>query len=147
MASLALVDTNILVYRHDARFPEKQRVAEATLREGLAADTIRLPYQAIIEFVATVTRPQKSGQPLLTPAQAVRVAEELIDQFDVLYPTEEVVLTALRGMATYEMSWYDANLWAFADHYQLGELLSEDFEHGRRYGTVRAVNPFLHLGG
>lgn len=27
--------------------------------------------------------------------------------------------------------------------YGLAELLSEDFEHGRLYGTVRAVNPFL----
>ena len=30
-----------------------------------------------------------------------------------------------------------------AEHYGLSELLSEDFEHGRRYGTVRVVNPFI----
>jgi hypothetical protein len=28
-------------------------------------------------------------------------------------------------------------------HYELPELLSEHFEHGRRYGTVRVRNPFL----
>jgi predicted nucleic acid-binding protein len=34
-------------------------------------------------------------------------------------------------------------MWAYAEHYGLDEILSEDFQHDRRYGTVRAVNPFL----
>lgn len=51
--------------------------------------------------------------------------------------------TALRAAAAYRLSWFDAHLWAFADYYGLEELISEDFEHGRLYGTVRAVNPFL----
>jgi len=37
----------------------------------------------------------------------------------------------------------DAHLWAFAEHHALDELISEDFEHGRVYGTVRVRNPFL----
>ncbi len=32
----ALVDTNVLVYRHDPRDPGKQRVARELLREGLS---------------------------------------------------------------------------------------------------------------
>ena len=31
----ALVDTNVLVYRHDPRFPEKQRKAASYLRWGI----------------------------------------------------------------------------------------------------------------
>jgi len=31
----------------------------------------------------------------------------------------------------------------YAEYFGLSELLSEDFEHGRLYGTVRAVNPFV----
>jgi len=30
-----------------------------------------------------------------------------------------------------------------AEEYGLDELASEDFQHDRLYGTVRAVNPFL----
>ena len=70
-------------------------------------------------------------------------AEELLSQFVILYPNEALVRTALRGAAAYQLSWYDAHMWAYAEHYGLTELLSEDFEHGRLYGTVRAVNPFL----
>ena len=53
----ALVDTNVLVYRFDGRFPEKQRIATGILRRGIVEDSVRLPHQAIIGFVAAVTRP------------------------------------------------------------------------------------------
>ena len=67
----------------------------------------------------------------------------MLAQFVILYPTEALVRTGLRGAAAYQLPWYDAHLWAYAEHYGLAELYSEDFEHGRLYGTVRAVNPFL----
>jgi predicted nucleic acid-binding protein len=50
---------------------------------------------------------------------------------------------ALRGAAMYQLSWFDAHLWAYAEYYGLTRLISEDFEHGRLYGTVRAWNPFV----
>jgi predicted nucleic acid-binding protein len=139
----ALVDTNVLVYRFDPRFPEKQRKATELLRKGIAEDSIRLPHQALVEFVAAVTRPIRGAAPLLTPGEARREAEELLSQFEVLYPTEALVRTALRGAAAYQLSWFDAHLWAYAEHYGLEELCSEDFQHDRLYGTVRAVNPFV----
>jgi predicted nucleic acid-binding protein len=79
---------------------------------------------------------------LLTAETARREAEEMLTLFQVLYPTEALVRTALRGAAAYQLAWYDAHLWAYAEHYGLPELLSEDFQHDRIYGTVRAVNPF-----
>ena len=139
----ALVDTNVLVYRVDPRFPDKQRKATDLLRRGIAADSIRVPHQAIVEFVAAVTRPLGRGQPLLTPEEARREAEEFLQQFTVLYPNDAIVRSALRGAAAYQLDWFDAHMWAYAEHYGLTELLSEDFQHDRLYGTVRIVNPFV----
>lgn len=139
----ALVDTNVLVYCFDPRFPEKQRRASALLLRGLREDSVRVPHQAVLEFVAAVSRPVRGGRPLLAPLDAAREAEELLSQFTVLYPTAGVVRTALRGAAAYRLSWYDAHLWAYAEHYGIPELLSEDFQHDRLYGTVRVVNPFV----
>lgn len=139
----ALVDTNVLVYRFDSRFPDKQRTATELLRKGLADDSVRLPHQAIVEFVAVVTRPLDAGRPLLPIDEAYREAEELLSQFPLLYPTETMVRTAIRGAAAYQLSWFDAHMWAYAEHYGLDELISEDFQHDRLYGTVRAINPFL----
>lgn len=144
----SLIDTNVLVYRFDARYPEKQAIATETLRRGIEDDSLRLPHQAILEFVAAVTRVKASdGLPLLSPEDARREAEEFLSQFGVLYPTEALVRTALRGAAAYRLSWFDAHLWAYAEHYGLGEILSEDFQDARLYGSVRVRNPFLRAGG
>jgi len=139
-----LVDTNILVYRHDPRDPAKQDAATRLLREGVVSGEARLPHQALVEFVAATTRPLGAkGAPLLMPEEARREAEDLLDAFDVLYPTAATFRLALRGMAAYGLSWFDAHLWAFAEHYGVPEIVSEDFQHGRRYGTVRIKNPFV----
>ena len=66
----------------------------------------------------------------------------MLAQFRVLYPNEAVLRTALRGAAAYGLSWFDAHLWAYAEVYGLTEILSEDFQHARMYGSVRVRNPF-----
>ena len=139
----SLVDTNILVYCFDSRHLAKRARARETLRQGAAERTIQVPHQALIEFVSVVTRRKGYGTPLLPEDEAIRQAEGFMADFQVLYPNERVFRTALLGMATYRLPWYDAHLWAYAEHYGLPEILSEDFEHGRRYGTVRITNPFL----
>lgn len=138
----ALIDTNILVYRFDNRYPRKQKTATDILRGGIAEDSVRLPHQAILEFVEAVSRPIR-GYTILTLSDALREAEEFLHQFTVLYPTEAILHNAIRGCAAYQLSWFDAHLWAYAEHYGLAEILTEDLQHDRLYGTVRAVNPFL----
>jgi predicted nucleic acid-binding protein len=96
--------------------------------------------------VNAVTRPRTRGRSLLSPEETLRQAEDLLNEFPVLYPNEKVFRIALLGKAAYGLPWYDAHLWAYAEHYGVPELLSEDFEHGRKYGTVRVRNPFLAAG-
>lgn len=139
----ALIDTNVLVYRFDPRYPEKQRIATDLLRRGIVEGSIRLAHQTIVEFVAVASRPLAGGRSLLPAVEARREAEDLLTQFEVLYPNQPLLRTALRGAASYGLPWFDAHLWAYAEHYGLDELVSEDFQHDRLYGSVRAVNPFL----
>lgn len=143
----ALVDTHVLVYRFDSRFPEKQARATRLLREGIERRTLRLAHQAIIEFVPAVTRLQSDGLPLLSAEDARREAEELLLQFDVLYPDDDLVRLALRAQAAYKMSWYDAHMWAYAETHGLEVLYSEDFQPGRLYGSVLVVDPFADDDG
>jgi predicted nucleic acid-binding protein len=138
----ALVDTNVLVYRFDSRFPDKQRLATDLLRGGIERGTLRVPQQALIEFVAVTTRRLRGNPPLLSLAEATEEAEAMLVQFEILYPDEEVFRLALRGAAAYRLSWFDAHLWAYAERNGCDELLSEDFQSGRLYGSVRVTNPF-----
>jgi predicted nucleic acid-binding protein len=138
----ALVDTNVLVYRHDPRFPSKRTRAEQLLRAGLEDGSIWISHQGLVEFLAAVSRPLGESGPLLDAAEARRETEELLLQFPTLYPDGDVVRTALRGMAAYELSWWDAHMWAYAEVHGIGTLYSEDYQHGRWYGGVRIVDPF-----
>lgn len=136
-----LVDTNVLVYRFDGRDPRKQQMATQRLRAGVADGDLRLAHQAIVEFVSAVSRPI-DGAPLLEPAEATREAEDLMVQFEILYPDAALLRLALRGRAAYQLSWFDAHMWAYAEHFGLDTLLSEDFTHDRQYGGVRVIDPF-----
>lgn len=75
--------------------------------------------------------------------EAVQEAEDLFRQFEVPYPTESQVRLAMRGWSAYGMSWFDAHLWSIAEYDGLDVLYSEDFQHGRTYGRVRVINPFV----
>ena len=140
----ALVDTNVLVYRFDPRFPTKQRAATELLREGIA-DGHPSAFRTRPSSSSSRSSPGRSDRRHAAPvrercaARSGRAAEPVRGAL----PTEALVRTALRGAAAYQLSWFDAHLWAYAEHYGLGELLSEDFQHDRLYGSVRAVNPFV----
>ena len=139
----ALVDTNVLVYRFDPRDERKQRIARNLLRHGIASDSIRVAHQALIEFYAAVTRPIAGFGRLLEEADARRETEEMLTQFSILYPDDAVLRTALRGMAAYQLSWFDAHMWAYAEVFGMAELISEDLQRGSLYGSVRVVDPFV----
>lgn len=94
--------------------------------------------------MAAVTRPIR-GHIIPKQHDAPREAEEFLKQFTILDPNEAILRQAVRGCAAYQLSWFDAHLWSYAEHYGLSEILTEDLQHDRLYGTTRAVNPFIDL--
>lgn len=114
------------------------------MRRGLAGGDLHLPHQALVEFVSAVRKPiRPRPDKLLTAPEALREVESLMMQFPILYPDAALLRTALRGVVAYGLAWLDAHLWAYAERYGLDTLYSEDFQHGRVYGAVRVINPFL----
>lgn len=142
----ALVDTNLLVYVHDARDRAKQARAADVLGAGLQRGTLLLPHQAIVEFVAATTRRQADGGSILSPVDAWREAEEYLSIFPVLYPDEVTVRWAIHIAGGLGLAWWDAHLLAYAYQHEIEQVWSEDFEDGRHYGKVRAVNPLRDTG-
>ena len=138
----ALVDTNVLVYCFDRRDPRKRRIAMELVDRGVEERSIRVAYQAIIEFYAVVTREIRGTGRILDNVSATRATEEWLAVFDVLYPTDKIIRAAMGATAVYQLPWYDALMWAYAEVNGLTEIISEDFQHGRLYGRVRIINPF-----
>src|SRR5437868_2484542 len=108
MTVASLVDTNILVYACDERFPQKCAIANEVIRRGIAEQSLVIAHQSIVEFVSAATRQRKGSAPILSWQDAQREVFELFDAFEILYPTEATVRTALMARAAYQLSWYDA---------------------------------------
>jgi predicted nucleic acid-binding protein len=139
----ALIDTNVLVYLHDHRFPSKQRTAHNLIGRLLRSDELRVAHQSLLEFYVATTRIQPTlRQPLLSPQEARVQIHDIVIAFDVLYPVEQMIALTLLGSAVHGLSWFDAHLWSFAEYFGCELLYSEDFQHERRYGSVRIINPF-----
>lgn len=52
-----------------------------------------------------------------------------------------IVLEAVRGVRDYQLSYYDAQIWACARLNQIPVIFSEDFNHGILEG-INIINPF-----
>ena len=114
------------------------------LRDGIEHDSIRIAHQAVVEFVQAVSRPLSKGGTslLLTQPEAPRRSGAASRAIRAPVPESSLVRLALRGVSRYRLNWFDAYMWAYAEHYGLEELWSEDFSDGRLLATVRVKNPF-----
>ncbi len=139
MADKILVDTNILLYAYDQGEPEKQSQAVAVL-DHLA--TLRLGVltpQVLAEFFVNATR--KLEKPLTGEEVYDRIQNYLLS-WEILDLSGSIILEAVRGVRTYKMAYWDAQIWASARLHQIPLILSEDFNVGAVIEGVRFVNPF-----
>jgi len=135
-----LVDTNVLVYLYDQQAPDKQLQA-LTILDYLAQEHLGVvSTQVLAEFFWVTTR--KLSHPL-TLDEATASVNRYLDTWLVLDVTTSVIREACRGVQVYQLSYWDAQIWAVAYLHQIPILLSEDFQNNQVIEGVRFVNPFL----
>jgi predicted nucleic acid-binding protein len=139
MASRTFVDTNVLVYLFDADSPEKQARAREVLRDRVEGEGVVVSTQVLQEFFVTVTR--KLARPL--PADDAEAALRRLNALPVITVEPDQVLAAALGSRRDRISFWDALILTSASSAGCGDVLSEDLQHGRSFGRVRVVNPFL----
>jgi predicted nucleic acid-binding protein len=132
-----LLDTNVLVYSFDVRYPEKQRHAKALIYHLESIDAACLSVQCLGEFFRTMTTKFQ-----LLPEEMVVQVEAWQQAFPIFELTSQVVLEAVRGVRDHQLSYYDAQIWAVARLNQIPLVFSEDFQDGQTLEGVRFVDPF-----
>ena len=132
------VDTNVLVYLFDGDAPAKQRKARQVLQEEGAESRVVISTQVLQEFYVTVTR--KLGKPL-APAEAEAAARDLAE-LDVVELDVGMVLRSMVAARSHKVSLWDALIVEAAEARGCERLLSEDLQHGQRFGRVQVENPF-----
>lgn len=131
-------DTNILVYTLDTRDSQRQARATERFAQALSQGRVVMSTQVLHEFVNAMTRKLK---PVLTLAQASERITPLL-QFEIIGSSAGSVQAALALAQEHKISWWDALILEAAIRADADVLVSEDGQHGRRFGKLVVENPF-----
>jgi predicted nucleic acid-binding protein len=137
MSVECFLDTNVLVYAVSSAEGEAGKRARAL--ELVREADFGLSAQVLQEFYVTVTR--KIRKPV-----APELAVALMEQYRVFptVPTDyPLIVSAVELSLRYGVSYWDGAILAAAEVLEAPVLYTEDLTHGQRYGSVRAVNPFI----
>ncbi len=135
----ALIDTNILVYFFDPRHQARQDQAIQTMNFLEETGAGCLSVQSLAEFMSVTAR---RLTPWITLSEAMQQTERWILTYPILQLTPLIVLEAARGVRDYQLSYYDAQIWATARLNQIPFVLSEDFQDGMTLEGISFLNPF-----
>jgi predicted nucleic acid-binding protein len=129
------VDTNVLVYAHDPREPEKQAAA-VSLIESLT-DPVLL-WQVACEYVSVSKKLEHSGY---SREQAWQDIRDLRLVWAAVLPNWEVADRAEELMNQYSVAYWDAMIIAACLEAGVRRLYTEDFS-GIKVPGLEIVDPF-----
>ena len=132
-----LLDTNVLVYAFDLRQPALQQKARTILFQVEETASGCLSVQCLSEFFRVATAKMH-----LPANEMFKQIDYWQSAFPVFSLTPPIVLEAARGVRDYQLSYYDAQIWASARLNQVPVIFSEDFQDGQILEGIRFVNPF-----
>jgi predicted nucleic acid-binding protein len=135
--SVVFVDTNILIYAHDADAGSKRPRAERALRDLWDSGLGRLSVQVLQEFYVNATRK-------LATAMAHIAAREVVSSYGpwIREPTTpETVIRAIDIAAMAQISFWDALIVASAEQVEATQIYSEDLNTGQSIVGIKIVNP------
>ncbi|HET8785064.1 MAG TPA: PIN domain-containing protein [Candidatus Limnocylindrales bacterium] len=134
----AFVDTNILVYAHDASETSKQPVARSLLESLWRDRRGTISTQVLQEFYVIATR--ELAQPI--PRAEAREIVHLYSAWPVVLVDPTVILGATRVEEDHQLSFWDALVVEAARVAGASTVLTEDLQHGRVIEGIRIENPF-----
>ena len=135
---LTFVDTNILVYAHDASESHKQPIAEALLTELWRQGTGVLSTQVLQEFYVVATRKYD-------PAMSRDLARRLVAHYAnwrVIGVDLPLIVSASELEEMHSLSFWDALVVEAARRAGATRLATEDMQDGREFGDLRIHDPF-----
>ncbi len=138
MNDRTFVDSNILIYAHDADAKSKHEVAKRVLMELWEQGSGVLSMQVLQEFYVNVTR--KIASPL-----SKKLARTVINSYAIwcVETTPAEISSALQIEDESRIGFWDAMIVAAALKSGAGRILSEDLNAGQMFAGVRIENPFI----
>jgi predicted nucleic acid-binding protein len=121
MSGRFFLDTNIFFYSFDRKAVAKSRRATQLIRTALKTQKgITMKAEEAEQYFTTLFRPLLG-----------------------IHSSQSLYLEALHLQARYRLFWYDSLIVSAAIQAQCDVLMTEDLQHGQRFGDLRIENPFL----
>jgi len=139
MTDRVFVDTNVLVYAHDADAGEKHSLAKELVAHLWEARTGILSTQVLQEFIVAVTRKVPSP---VSIAQARRAVRNYF-AWQLVVNDSKIILQATEIQEVHQLSFWDALIVSAAFAGSASVIATEDLNHGQRIEGILVRNPFV----
>ena len=137
MSADDFLDTNVLVYSVDARFPEKMERALELVGNSLTNGSGCISYQVVQETLNVLT-----GKVGMSNDGIRRLLNEILLPLWQVNPTAALYQEAITLRGRYGFSFYDSLIVAAALEAGCTRLYSEDLQHGQQIQRLTILNPF-----
>jgi len=134
------LDTNIFVYSFDASAPKKAARSAQLIRQAIDTKAGLVSYQVVQEFFNLALR--RFAKPM-SGGEAEQYLATIFRPLLAVHSSHGLFAHALQLSSGHQLAWYDSLILASAIESRCSVLYSEDFQHQRRFGDLRIVNPFL----
>jgi predicted nucleic acid-binding protein len=140
MSGKTFIDTNVLIYAHDADAGKKHEIAKAVLRELWSERRGVLSVQVLQEFYVNVTR--KISSPL-----SKDVARPVVSSYAIwcTETTPAEIAMAFQIEDESRIGFWDALIVSSASKSGATRILSEDLSAGQRIAGILIENPFAGI--
>ena len=138
MTERVFVDSNILVYAHDRGAGERHAVARDLVLELWRERAGVVSTQVLQETYVNIRR--KAAHPLSIAEARTLLQDYLVWKLVVI--DGAAIIEATHFEERYGLAFWDALIVGAANLSGAQTLLTEDLNHGQRYGRVKAHNPF-----
>ena len=139
MSADDFLDSNVLVYSMDDRFPEKRQKAMELVSRSVIEGTGCISFQVVQETLNVLI-----GR-LGTPAGQLRaLMDDVLFPLWQVYPSPALYQDAIALQSRHGFSFYDSLIIAAALEAGCARLYSEDIQHGQRIEQLTILNPFVN---
>jgi predicted nucleic acid-binding protein len=140
MSDRFFLDTNIFVYSFDRTAPAKAEKAGKLITKALETQKGVVSYQVVQEFFNVALK--RFSHPMRV-ADAEQYLGTVFRPLLSVHSSASLYGEALRFQAKTGLSWFDSLIVSAALQANCDLVLTEDLQHGQRFGSLRIENPFL----
>ena len=129
------IDTNIIIYANDKRDKKKQTDALKVVTDLMKSNGGTISTQVLQEYAfAALTKLNQKHDVVLRQLK-------LLESFEVIRQSTEMIRRAVEIMHSYQINFWDACIVSNAEYANCSTIYSEDLNTGQYYSGIKVENP------